>query len=199
MGYKPLYPHDSDEAIAFDALNYGHVGALAAWGGGVISGKLGTAISKMLPGEPRIVFNPLQGFTGDISLIIPDFLENKTYVGTRSSKLYAYDLTTAGASATPITTRNLPLAGRHYVERLQITLPNGIGASDSITIQIIGDDGASTCTLSAITQARYGNVRFLEIPLPYQVAASHVKLSITMGAGTPSFSDISLWGTRASN
>jgi hypothetical protein len=199
FGAKPLFMFDSDEAIAFDAINYGHVGSIAPWGDGVIFGKLGTAISKMLPDTPRIVFNPLQGFTGDISLIIPDFLENKVYIGTRSSKLYSYNLATAGASATPLTTRNLPLDGRYHIERAQIILPNGVGASDSIAIQIIGNDGASTATLPTITQAAYGNTRFLNIPLPNHVTATHVKLSVTMSAGTPSFSDISLWGTPASN
>ncbi|MBX3498104.1 MAG: hypothetical protein KF889_01570 [Alphaproteobacteria bacterium] len=195
-GVKPLYLFDSDEAIAFDALNYGHVGSLASWGDGIIFGKLGTAISKMLPGDPRIVFNPLQGFTGEISLIIPDFLENKVYVGTRSSKLYSYDLTTAGASSTPLTTRFLNLDGRYHVERLSITLPNGIGASDSIAISIAGIDGTSA-TLSTITQAYYGNQYFLSIPLPKQITTTHAKLSVTMSAGTPSFADIALWGTPA--
>ena len=192
-----VYTFDSDEAVAFDPSNYSHVQSIAAWGDGVIFGKLATAFARFLPNTDRIIYNPLRGMTGDIGLIIPDFLENKVYVGTRSSKLYSCGLESAGASATPIITRIIPLDRTYHVQRLEIDLPNGISGSDSITIIVQGKHGTDSVTLPTITQAVYGNVHRLSIPFR-NVTTADVRLSMTLSAGGPSFSTISLWGDPAS-
>jgi hypothetical protein len=193
-----VYSFDDDEAIAFDALEYGHVQSVTAWEGGVMFGKLATALSSFLPGEKPAVFNPLTGVTGDISLIIPDFLQGKTYVGTRSSKLYSFDMTSAGASDDALTTRSIDLEAKWHIQRLDIALPNGIGASDQIDIVVSGDSSASV-TLPAITRTRYGNKNSLSVYFGKNLTTTRVKLSITFSAGTPSFSDISLWGEAAAH
>jgi hypothetical protein len=194
-----VYSFDDDETIAFDALDYNHVQSIAAWGDGVIFGKLATAFSRFLPGTDRMVFNPLHGQTGSISLIISDFLENKVYVGTRTSKLYSFNMASAGATAADISqrTRFFKLDREYHIQRLEIDLPNGIGASDSMTIAVGGDGGSNVVTLPAITQARYGNRHFLSIPFPRQITTTNVRISVTMSAGAPSFSSMSLWGERA--
>jgi hypothetical protein len=186
-----LYAFDSDETVAYDPTNYNHAQSIAAWGDGVIFGKLATAVSKFLPGAQRAVFNPLQGFTGDIGLIIPDFLENKTHITTRSSKFYSIPMDTSGTSATPIVTRSISLGGKASISRILIDLPNGINGSDDMTITVIGTDSSTSVQ---ITQAKYGNKTSLDIELPKAIITTRVKLSFTMTAGVPSFGDVSLWG-----
>lgn len=189
-----VYPFDSDETIAFDATNYGHVQSIAAWGDGVIFGKLATAFSKFLPGTDRIAYNPLQGFTGDIGLIVPDFLENKVYVGTRSAKLYSFNMASAGAGAadSSFLTRYFDLKGNYAVKQLRIVLPNG--PTGTISISVAGTDNTNLPDTIVINSTKYPNKRYLEIPLSKDVTTPHVRVSIAMTAGTPSFSMLELWG-----
>lgn len=196
--FEVLQTFDSDETIPFDSTSYGHPQAIASWGQGVIFGKLGTALSKFLPNTDRIVYNPLRGFTGDISLIIPDFLQGKIHIGTRSSKFYSASVASAGASATPIVTRIVPLGGWYTLSRLDIDLPNGIAGSDVIQIQMQGKHGTETVQLPNITQAKYGDKHYLSIPFKNLVTAD-VRLSFTLSAGVPSFSHVALWGEPAPN
>ena len=194
---KPLYPFDSDETIAYDPANYNHSQSIAPWGEGVIFGKLGTAVAKMLPNAQRAVFNPLQGFTGDIGLIIPDFLENKVHIGTRSSKFYSYAMDGIGTSSTPLVTRWMPLGGNVSISRINIDFPNGIGGSDDFVFTVLGADSSSAAV--EVTQAKYGNKSFLSLPLPKDITTTRVRLSVTMPAGAPSFGDVSLWGEDSSS
>lgn len=192
---EPIATHPSDEAIPFDSLNYGHVQAAAVLGDGVIFGAKGTAIAEPEPRANRIVYSPLQGHTGDISLLVPDFISGTMFVGTRSSKLYWYDLTAAGTSASQKTTRYIDLGGYYHIGRIDVTLPNGIGASDSMAFEIIGTDGSATAR--TITQANFGDKGFVSIYLPAQVTTAKVKIGVTMSAGTPSFSALALYGEKA--
>ena len=195
--YNVVYSFDSDETIPFDATTYGHPQAIGPWGDGVIFGKLATAVSKFLPDTQRMVYNPLRGFTGDVSLIIPDFLEGKVYVGTRSSKLYSAGVASAGISATPIITRIVPLGGYYHLQRMDIALPNGIGASDVIDVQVQGKHGTETVQLPTIQQSTNGNKHYLSIKFGRNLATSDVRLTFTLSAGVPSFSEVSLWGEEA--
>ena len=114
----------------------------------------------MLPNAQRAVFNPLQGFTGDIGLIIPDFLENKVHIGTRSSKFYSYAMDGIGTSSTPLVTRWMPLGGNVSISRINIDFPNGIGGSDDFVFTVLGADSSSAAV--EVTQAKYGNKTSLQ-------------------------------------
>lgn len=190
-----LYRFDSDEAIPYDGINYGHPECVASLNDGIIFGSLATAISKPLPNKSRIIYNPLQGFTGDISMYATDFLSGKIYVGTRSSKLYYYDLAGIGTSSTPIVTRNIHLGDKYHLNRLEVNLPNGIGAADTITVVVQGDDGAQSQT-HTIDRATWGNVYTVQIPLT-NITTTHVRLSLTLSAGVPTIHSMALYGTKA--
>jgi hypothetical protein len=195
---KRLFPYDSSESIAYDAVNYGSPQSAAPWGDGAIFGKLASAYSKFLPGEDRILYNPLTGMTGDVSLIIPDFLENQVIVGTRSTKLYQFDMTSAGnaGEGTSFVTRFLDLGGLYHVSRLDITLPNGI--LGDMTINVQGTDASNT-TQHTITSTKYPGKRYVSIPFGRNITTPHVRISILYTSGAPAFSELSLWGDQATN
>jgi hypothetical protein len=192
---KLVYTFDSDETIAFDGSNYGHVQSIAPWGDGVIFGKLGTAFSSFLPGTDRIVYNPLQGFTGDIGIIIPDYIENKVFVGTRSAKFYSYNMTLAGSTTASFVTRFIDLEGFYHVQRLDLTLPNG--PSGTISILVSGTNTLNTTPSIIVNETKYPGQRHISIPLNQNITTPHVKISVLLSAGTPAISAMSLWGEPA--
>jgi hypothetical protein len=194
---KRVLPLDPSESIAFDALNYGHVQSAAPWGDGAIFGKLGTAYSKFLPGEQRILYNPLQGFTGDIGLIIPDFLENKVIVGTRTPKLYSFDMTAAGnvgVGGNSFISRYIDLEGYWHVQGATVTFPNGVSGTSSFFVT--GAGGGVSKNFS-ITSSTYPNKRVVNLPFSKNITDTHVRINLGMTEGAPAISEITLWGEPA--
>lgn len=192
---QTIYRFDSDEAIPYDGTNYGSPNCIAPFYDGFIFGAIGTAITKPDSAvNKKYVYNPLQGLTGDASLYVSDFKSNNIYVGTRSDKLYRFNLASAGNTSETWITRNIDLGGEWHVKRIKITLPNGVGGSDALDVTVIGDDGDSSATTKTITQATCGDKHRLSLTLDKQVTTTHLKLSFAPNAGIPSFSNIEIWG-----
>lgn len=194
---QTIYTFDSDEAIPYDGTTYGNPNCIAPFYDGIIFGALGTAITKGEPSLDRGVYNPLQGMTGDISLYVTDFKSNTIYVGTRSSKLYRYNMASAGNTTNSFVTRALDLKNEWYVRRIDIGMPNGVGGSDSLGITVIADDGDVSADQMVITQAVYGDTKYLRLFLPQQVKTSKLRLSFAPSAGIPSFNSLKIWGDPA--
>lgn len=193
---KPIYRFDTDEAIPYDGQTYGNVGAIAPFEDGIIFGALGTALTEAEPGTKFKAYNPLRGITGNISLIVPDFLEGKMHIGTRSSKFYSFALGSAGVSSQG-DSRYFDLGGPAHVQRLEIELPTGLGPSDQIDITLYGNNGQVAVVLPSIAQSVYGLTYYLRVPLPKQLTTARVRVTLTLTAGTPAIGRISLWGEPA--
>lgn len=194
---QTIYTFDSDEAIPYDGLSYGNPNAAAPFYDGIIFGALGTAITKGEPTMDTGVFQPLQGITGDISLYITDFKTGYIYVGTRSSKLYRVNLASAGPTSNTWVTRAIDLGTPHYINKLRMYFPNGIGGSDVLSVIAIAEDGDETTDTITVNQTNYGDSKYADIYFTQPIRTSKLRLSFAPSAGLPSFSDIEVWGDKS--
>lgn len=193
---RTVYSFASDEAIPYDGTNYGNPNCIAPLGNGIVFGALGTAIDTHPDGR-SIVYSPLHGVTGNISWLTQDYRRNTLYVGTRSSKLYRFDLSSAGSTTETWVTRALDLGDQYYVNRMRISLPNGIGGSDSLGVSLIADDGDTTTETITITQATRGDVKYVDLFFNNTIKTSRLRISLAPSAGIPSFDGIEIYGDRA--
>jgi hypothetical protein len=199
FGLTPRLVHTfpSADNITYDAAsgNFRANGA-APYGDSVIFGNRGAIFGKRFPTEPITFSHPLQGHTGNISMIAPDFVKPLIYVAGENDTLWKYDMSSAGSNATAYTTRWLDLNDEYNVMRLEIEMPEGIGASDSTSIVVVGANASSdTITISQNTipaADRY----FVRVNVPPAVRSSKIKLQVTQSAGTPKFGAIHVLGEK---
>lgn len=108
-------------------------------------------------------------------------------------------MTGAGASASEtLTTRFFDLGVEFHLERIDLALPNGLGSSDSITLNMTSVQG-ETRTFT-ITEANFPDAEHyisLFCSEQGQLTTDRVRFSFQLTAGTPSFSKLILYGTRA--
>ncbi len=182
---------------AFNAISQGvgpRVNIAAPFGDAMVFGKRGAMFGKRFPTEGVTFSHPLQGHTSDISMVAPDFVKDKIFVGTEDSKFWSYDLTAAGASSNSYVTHWLDLGQRCSLGKLQVEMPAGIGASDTLGIKVEVPSGEyTTVTLSqALIAAKRRNDPMLL--LKGNLQGSQVRLTFTPSAGTPKFSTLTLYG-----
>lgn len=193
----------SDDKISTDAnaspFRVGRVNLAAPFGDSMIFGKRGAVFGRRYPTEPITFSHPLQGHTDDISLIAPDVEKGKVYVGGEDSKLWKYDMATAGNSSNAYPTRWFDLKADHILRRVEIELPAGIGASDTQTLKVEVPSGASqTFTLSQATIAA-GTRYYAKLAINPSLRGSKVRFTLTQSAGSPRMGSIYLYGETATS
>jgi len=138
--------------------------------------------------------HPLQGHTDNISMIEPNFVPDKIYVGTEDSKLWVYDMTTAGYTSNSQITRWFDLGQRCTISRVEVELPAGVAASDVLGLKVEVASGKS-CTLSLSQTTLTSDRRTIAVfPLKPTLNGAQVRFTFTPSAGAPKFGAISLYG-----
>jgi hypothetical protein len=193
---KLVRTFDTADAIHFDPSTESTFVAngAAQFGDALIFGQRGAVYGKRNPREPVTFSHPLQGHTGNIYMIAPDFLKSKIYVGTDNNKLWLYDMSTAGTTSNSWKTRWFDLKQQMSISRLEIEMPQGIGASDVLGVVVETPDGkTATASLSQTTMSasrRY----YPKIPLKGNLIGAQVRFTFTPSAGSPKFGGVSLYG-----
>lgn len=171
--------------------------ASAPYGNAMIFGKRGAVFGKRYPSEPLTFSHPLQGHTSTISMIAPDFVKDKIFVGTEDSKFWVYDMTSAGSTSNSQVTDWIDLGAQFLISALEIELPQGIGSSDVLGIKVEVRSGDScTLSLSQTTVASRDRTN-LRRPIKPTLKGSQVRFTFTPSAGSPKFGSLSLYGKPA--
>lgn len=196
---KLVRPYDVADSPggAFNAIAQGvgpRANCAAPMGDSTIFGKRGAVFGKRYPTEKVTFSHPLQGHTSDISMIVPDFVKDKVFVGTEDSKFWVYDLTAAGATSGSWVTRWFDLKTPHLLTKIQMEMPQGIGASDVLGIKVEVPSGDS-CTVS-LSQSTISTKKRTNpwLTLKGNLQGSQVRFTFTPSAGTPKFGALSLYG-----
>lgn len=182
-------------AFAKPAQNVGPRANIAApFGDSLIFGKRGAVFGKRFPTEKVTFSHPLQGNSSDISMIAPDYLKNRVYIGTEDSRLAYYAMDTAGSTSNSYKTRWFDLKTRCAISRLAIEMPQGIGSSDvlGITVEVPSGDTTTVSLSQALIASR--DRTYPQLLLKPTLQGSQVRFTFTPSAGAPKWGTVTLYG-----
>lgn len=164
------------------------------FGDSLIFGRRGAIFGRRYPAEPVTFSHPLQGHTDDISLIAPDFIKSRIYVGTEDSKFWYYNMASAGNTSNTWTTRWFDLGGDFTITRIEVELPAGIAASDVTGISVEVPSGQTASV--ALSQAAVDSLdrTYAKLNLDPNIQGSRVRFNFTPSAGAPKLGGIKLYG-----
>ena len=200
---KLLRTFSTSDAIFFGdylANAVGQATNLAApFGDSMIFGRRGAVFGKRYPTEPVTFSHPLQGHTGDISLIIPDFKRGTVFVGTGDNKLWEYDMSLAGNAPTAeYRTRWFDLKDKYDIKAVEVELPKGLGASDVQALTVEVPSGAFKTQVIRQSTIDAKDRFFANLNISPELTGSKVRFTLTQTAGSPALGAIYLYGSAAS-
>jgi hypothetical protein len=162
-----------------------NIGEAVIFGGSAL-----TTYGKISPEAKNAFLLPYTGTTGTISAIFTDAKNDTMFIGTATPKLYRFATSNAGAQSKNWDTIYFDLGSLYRMQQIVLTMPNGIGATDSITVY--ANEGATT--IGTIDQATYGNVKRVKLAINPAIEGDMISLRLVYTAGTPSIKRIDLYG-----
>lgn len=160
----------------------------------LMAGIRGMTYGKLFPTEKVSFSHPLQGHTSNISMIAADFLTDHIYVGTEDSKLWDYNMGTAGNTTGTHQTNWMDLGQEAMIQRIDIEMPAGIATSDVLGVTVETPDGKTASVTLSQAAVSSGKRNFIRKALKPTLRGAQVRLSFTPSAGAPKFGGISLYG-----
>jgi hypothetical protein len=173
----PTYEYSNTVDNIGEAVIFGGTSALTTYG-------------KISPEAKNAFLLPYTGTTGTISAIFTDAKNDTMFIGTATPKLYRFATSNAGAQSKNWDTIYFDLGSLYRMQQIVLTMPNGIGATDSITVY--ANEGATT--IGTIDQATYGNVKRVKLAINPAIESDMISLRLVYTAGTPSIKRIDLYG-----
>lgn len=153
---------------------------------------------RLSPDLANAYFKHFTGMTGTPTFISASLDVGRVYVGTTSSKLYAFDFNgTTRNTGVSAQTVYVPFGDKYQIDRVDVVFGEPLVTGDSMSIQLKTDEDTSASTAMVASHAQDGATRRKRFnPVGGFVVDEQLSIVVNFTAGAVKIKKIDVYGTR---